>query len=79
MLIMVLVFMKITWNLKSICKPLSITTEVMELYNYKLRLVSVQEIIWDKVGAIRAEDYIFSVEKEPQIFNSDWNLFHNTE
>jgi hypothetical protein len=61
---MVLVFIKVTWNIRSICKPLSITTETKELYNYKLRLVSVQEIIWDKVGAIRAGDYVFSVEKE---------------
>jgi len=44
--------------------------EIRELTTYKLDLVSVQEVRWDKTGMVRAGDYIFSMEKETKII--DW-------
>jgi len=32
---------------------------VREIAIYKLDLVGVQEVMWDKGGAVRARDYIF--------------------
>ena len=41
----------------------------MILTRYKLDLVGVQEVVWDKVGTVRAGVYIFSKEKERKIIN----------
>jgi hypothetical protein len=35
-----------------------------KLTKYKLALVGVQWVRWDKGGTVRAGDYIFSMEKE---------------
>jgi len=45
-----------TWNVRSLYGSGSPTTEARELARYKLDLVGVQEVTWDKV---RAGDYIF--------------------
>jgi hypothetical protein len=47
----------------------------MELARYKLDLVSVQEVRWDKGGTVRAGDYNFFMEKET---NTNWNRFFCT-
>jgi hypothetical protein len=39
-------------------------TVVRELARYKLDLVGIQEVRWDKGGTARAEDYIFFYRKE---------------
>jgi hypothetical protein len=44
-------------------------TAAKELARYKLDLVGVQEVSLDKVGTVRAGDYIFSMEKEKKIIN----------
>jgi hypothetical protein len=36
---------------------------VRELARYKLDLVGVQEVMWDKWGTLRAGDYYFSFAK----------------
>lgn len=35
-----------------------------ELARYRLDLVRVQELKWDKGGAVQEEDYIFSMERK---------------
>jgi hypothetical protein len=44
-------------------------TVARELARYKLDLVGVQEVRWDKRGTVRAGDYTFSMEKEMKVIN----------
>jgi exonuclease III len=48
-----------TWNVRSLYRSGSLKTVAKELGKYKLDLVGVQEVRWDKGGTERAEDYIF--------------------
>jgi len=48
-----------TWNVRSMYRPVSLTTLARELARYKLGWVGVQEVRWDKGGTVRAGDYIF--------------------
>jgi exonuclease III len=47
-----------TWNVRSLCRSSSLSTAAIELARYKLVLVCVQEIRWDKEGTVREGDYI---------------------
>ena len=48
-----------TWCVKCMYRPVSLTTLAKELARYKLGLVSVQEVRWDKGGTVRAGHYNF--------------------
>jgi exonuclease III len=48
-----------TWNVRSLCRSGLLKTVARELGKYKLDLVGVQEVRWDKVDTERAEDYTF--------------------
>jgi hypothetical protein len=48
-----------TWKLRSLYWIGSLRTAARELGKYKLHLVGVQEVRWDKGGTEQAEDYIF--------------------
>jgi len=48
-----------TWNVRSLYRSGSLTTAAMKLARYKLDLVGVQEVRWDKGGMVRAGDYNF--------------------
>jgi exonuclease III len=48
-----------TWNVRSVYRGGSLTTVARELARYKLDLVGVQEVRWDKEGTVRARDYTF--------------------
>jgi exonuclease III len=48
-----------TWNVRSLYRSGSLKTVARELGKYKLDLVGVQEVRWDKGGTERAEDYTF--------------------
>jgi hypothetical protein len=48
-----------TWNVRCLCRSGSITTVARELAGYKLDLVGVQEVRWDKRSTVREGDYIF--------------------
>jgi exonuclease III len=53
-----------TWNVRSLYRPGSLTAAARKLARYKLDLLWVQEVKWDKGGLVRAEDYnFFSMEK----------------
>jgi hypothetical protein len=53
-----------TWNVRSLYRTGSLTAAARELARYKLDLVGVQEVRWDKEGTERAGDYNFHYEKE---------------
>jgi exonuclease III len=48
-----------TWNVRSLYRSGSLKTETGESTKYKLDLVGVQEIRWDKSGTGPAGDYTF--------------------
>jgi len=57
------------WNATILYRPGSFTAAARELARYKLDLLGVQEVRWDKGGTVRARDYIFFMEREMQIIN----------
>jgi len=48
-----------TWNVRSLYRAGSLMAVNRELARYKLDLVGVQEVRWDKGGTVRAGDYNF--------------------
>jgi hypothetical protein len=50
-----------TWNVRSLYRAGSLTAAARELARYKLDLVGVPEIRWDKEGIIEAGDYSFFI------------------
>jgi len=47
----------------------SLTAAARELARYKLYLVGVQEVRWDRGGTVRVGDCSFCMEKETKIIN----------
>ena len=52
-----------TWNVTGHYRSGSVTAAAKELAKYKLDLVDVQEVRWDKRGTVRAGDYNFLCNK----------------
>ena len=48
-----------TWNVRSLYRAGSLKAAARELARYKLDVVGVQEVRWDKGGTVRAGDYNF--------------------
>jgi exonuclease III len=48
-----------TWNVRSMYRSGSLMTVARELAKYKLDLVGVQEVRWNKEGPVRAGEYTF--------------------
>jgi len=48
-----------TWNVRSFYRPRSLKAAARELARYKLDVVGVPEVRWDKEGTVRAGDYNF--------------------
>jgi exonuclease III len=48
-----------TWNVRSLCRAGSLKIVARKLGKYKLDLVGVQEVTWEKQGTEKAEDYMF--------------------
>ena len=48
-----------TWNVRRLYREGSLTAAARELARYKLDLVSVQEVRWDKGGTVREGDNFF--------------------
>jgi hypothetical protein len=48
-----------TWNVRSLYRAGSLMAAAKELARYKLDLVGVQKVRWDKGGTVRARDYSF--------------------
>jgi len=68
-----------TWNVRSLYRAGSFTAAVRELARYKLDLVGVQEVRWDREGTVRAGVIIFSMEKETKIINWEQDSLYTTE
>jgi len=49
----------VTWNFRSFYRPGSLKIAARELASYKLHVVGVQEVRWDKGGTVRAADFEF--------------------
>jgi len=47
------------WNVRSLYRAGSLKVAARELARYKLDVVGVQEVRWDKGGTVRAGDYDF--------------------
>ena len=52
-----------TLNVRSLCGAGSFTAAAGELASYKLHLVGVQEVTWDKEGTVRAKGIIISLQR----------------
>jgi len=52
-----------TWNVRSLYRAGSLTAAARELVRYKLDLVGVLEVRWEKVGTVRAGGYNFFLWK----------------
>jgi len=52
-----------TWNVRRLYRAGSIAAAARELARYKLDLLGVQEVRWDKEGTERAGDYSFCYGK----------------
>ena len=48
-----------TWNVRSLYRAVSLKAPARELVRYKLDVVGVQDVGWDKGGTVRARDYDF--------------------
>jgi len=68
-----------TWNVRSLYSAGSFTAAARELARYKLELVGVQEVRWDREDTLRAGDYNFSIEKEIRIINWEQDSLYTTE
>jgi hypothetical protein len=51
-------------NVRSLYRASSIRAAARELPRYKLDLVGMQDVMWDKGGTVRAGDYNFSWERK---------------
>ena len=60
-----------TWNVRSLYRAGSLTAVARELARYKLDLVGVQQVRWDKGGTVRGGDYNF--------FSGEGNENHQLE
>ena len=52
-----------TWNVRSLYRAGALKAAARELARYKLDVVGVQEVRWDKGGTVRLGDYNFSYGK----------------
>jgi len=58
-----------TWNVRSLYRAGSLKAAARELARYKLDVVGVQEVRWDKGGTVKQGIMIFSTGKEMKIIN----------
>jgi len=59
----------ILWNVSSLCNAGSLTAAARELSSYKLDLLRVHEVRWDRECTVRTGNYNLSMEKEMKIIN----------
>ena len=64
-----------TWNVMSLYRAGSLMEAAKELTRYKLDLVGVQKVRWDKGGMVRRRDYSFSMK----IINWEQDFLYTTK
>jgi hypothetical protein len=57
------------WYMEFKARSGALRTVAREIGRYKLDLVGVQEVRWDKRGTVRAGNYNFCMEEETKIMN----------
>jgi hypothetical protein len=67
------------FTVRSLYRAGSITTAVRELAKYKLDLVGVQDVRWDKGGTVRAGDYICFYGNKKKIINWEQDFLYTME
>ena len=67
------------WNVRSLYRAGSLTAAARKLARYKLDLVGVREVMWDREDTVRAGDYNFSMEKRMKIINWEQDSLYTTE
>ena len=65
-----------TQNVRSLFRAGSLKAAARELARYKLDLVGVQEVRWDKGGTIRAGDYNLSMVREMKIISWEQDFLY---
>ena len=68
-----------TWNVRSLYRAGSLKVAARELARYKLDVVGVQEVSWDKGGTVRTGDYDFFTGKEMKIINWEKVFYISSE
>ena len=68
-----------TWNVTSLYRSGSHTAAARELAKYKLDLVGVQEVRWDKRGTVRVGVCIFFMATETEVINWEQHSLYTTE
>jgi len=68
-----------TWIVRSLYRAGSFAAAARELARYKLDLVGVQEVRWDREGTVRAGNYNFFMEKEMRIIYCKQDSLYTTE
>jgi hypothetical protein len=65
-----------TWNVRSLYRAASLTTAPRELAIYKINLVGVQGVRWDKVDMARAGGFYFFYGKRNENHQLEIFLHH---
>ena len=68
-----------TWNVRSLYRAGSLTAAARELARYKLDLLVVQEVSWDKGGTVRAGNYNFFYGKRNENHQLGTGFLYTTE
>ena len=68
-----------TWEVRSLYRAGSLMAAARELARYKLDLVGVQEVRWDKGATVRAGEYNFFMENEMKIICWEQDFLYNEE
>jgi hypothetical protein len=68
-----------TWNVRSLWRSGFLTAAARGLARFKLDLVDVQEVWWDKRGMERAGDYNLFMGKENNIVNWEQGFLHTKD
>ena len=68
-----------SWNVRILCRVVSLTAAARELARYKLDFGGVQEVRWDNGGTVRAGDCNFFYGKGKKIQQLGAGYFYTTE
>jgi hypothetical protein len=68
-----------TWNVRRLYRAGSLMAAARELARYKLDLVGVQEVRWEKEGTVKEGIIVFSMAKEMKIISWEQGFLYITE
>jgi hypothetical protein len=67
------------WNVRSLYWAGSLRVAARELARYKLDLVGVHEVRWEKGGTVRAGNYNYFYGKEMKNVNREQDFLYSTQ